>query len=72
VFVAYHSCYLCTIVGLPEFKRQWDALGENEVMKKYSLGLDNLQGAVDAVQGLLGMTTCEGSGMFVHISISCC
>lgn len=31
-------------------------------MKKYSLGLDNLQAAVEAVQSLLGMTTCEGSG----------
>ena len=35
---------------------------QSQVGKKYSLGLDNLQGAVDAVCGLLGMTPCEGSG----------
>ena len=49
--------------GLLEFKRQWEELGEQqEIVKKYSLGLDNLQSAVSAVLDLLGMQACEGSG----------
>lgn len=40
------------------------ALGNtNEVVKKYSLGLDGLQAAVDAVLDLLGMGACEGSNV---------
>ena len=50
-------------VGLVEFKRQWEELGEGvEIIKKYSLGLDNLQSAVTAVLDLLGMQACENSG----------
>jgi len=49
-------------MGLIEFKRQWEALGEaHEQVKKYSLGLDSLQAAVDAVIGLLGLSACEDS-----------
>jgi coatomer protein complex subunit gamma len=51
-------------IGLIEFKRQWEQLTETkEVSKKYSLGLDTLQAAVDAVVDLLGMTPCEGTGV---------
>lgn len=51
-------------VGLVEFKRRWETEGNsNEQVKKYSLGMDNLQGAVDAVLDLLGMTACENSGV---------
>ena len=51
-------------MGLVEFKRQWEELGEGvEVIKKYSLGLDNLQSAVTAVLDLLGMQACENSGV---------
>lgn len=50
-------------IGLIEFKKQWEALGQTvEVVKKYSLGLNSIQEAVDAVCGLLGMTACENSG----------
>jgi coatomer protein complex subunit gamma len=50
-------------VGLVEFRRQWETLGESaESVKKYSLGLETLQAAVDAVVELLGMTACEKSG----------
>jgi coatomer protein complex subunit gamma len=50
-------------LGLVEFRRRWETIGEgSEAIKKYSLGLDNLQAAVDAVKNLLGMTMCEGSG----------
>jgi len=50
-------------MGLVEFKRQWESFGgDAEQVKKYSLGLDNLQAAVDAVIGLLGMVACEDSG----------
>ena len=51
-------------MGLVEFKRQWEELGEVvEIIKKYSLGLDNLQSAVSAVLDLLGMQACESSGV---------
>lgn len=51
-------------VGLPEFKRQWETLGDaNEVLKKFSLGLDSLQAAVTAVITLLGMAPCENGGV---------
>jgi len=50
-------------IGLVEFKRQWESLGDGaEAVKKYSLGLETLQAAVDAVVELLGMTACEKSG----------
>jgi coatomer subunit gamma len=49
-------------MGLLEFKKQWEALAGTEQIKKYSLGLDDLQGAVDAVIDLLGMQPCENSG----------
>jgi len=53
-----------TTIGLVEFRRQWESLGnDNEVVKKFSLGLDNLQAAVDAVIGLVGMGACEGSNV---------
>lgn len=49
-------------IGLVEFKKQWEEQGEgNEVVKKYSLGLDSLQAAVNAVTELLGMQPCENS-----------
>jgi len=49
-------------IGLPEFKRQWETMDASlEGIKKYSLGLDSVQGAVDAVMDLLGMTACENS-----------
>jgi coatomer protein complex subunit gamma len=51
-------------IGLVEFRRQWESLGDSvEVVKKYSLGLDSLQSAVDAVVELLGMQACEGSNI---------
>ena len=51
-------------IALVEFKRQWEELGETvELVKKYSLGLDNLQAAVTAVLELLGMQACESSGV---------
>jgi coatomer protein complex subunit gamma len=50
-------------IGLVEFRRQWESLGEGkEAVKKYSLGLDTLQGAVDAVVDLLGLRPRENSG----------
>jgi len=50
-------------VGLLEFKRQWESLGDSaERVKKFSLGLDNLQAAVDAITDLLGMQAVEDSG----------
>jgi len=50
-------------IGLVEFRRQWETLGDGtEAVKKYSLGLETLQAAVDAVVELLGMTACERSG----------
>jgi coatomer subunit gamma len=49
-------------IGLLEFRRQWESLGETvEVLKKYSLNADSLQGAVNAVVELLGMQPCENS-----------
>jgi len=49
-------------LGLVEFRRQWESMGDSaEVVKKYSLGLDSLQGAVNAVMDLLGMTPVENS-----------
>jgi len=47
--------------GLPEFRRRWESMDGKEIVKKYSLGLDNLQGAVDAVLELLGMSAVENS-----------
>jgi hypothetical protein len=42
----------------------WEGLGEGqEVVKKYSLGLESLQAAVNAVAELLGMQTSENSGV---------
>ena len=50
-------------LGLVEFKRRWETEGNtNEQVKKYSLGMDNLQAAVDVVLELLGMAPCENSG----------
>jgi len=50
-------------IGLVEFRRQWETLGDTaEAVKKYSLGLETLQAAVDAVVDLMGMTACEKSG----------
>lgn len=42
-----------------DFKRQWESLGSAQAVKKFSLGLDDLQTAVDAVIELLGMGACE-------------
>lgn len=59
-------------IGLVEFREQWDGIKANnsddpdityEVVKKYTLGLDNLQAAVDAVVELTGMAACESSGI---------
>mmetsp|Transcript_16899 Transcript_16899/g.33010 ORF Transcript_16899/g.33010 Transcript_16899/m.33010 type:complete len:887 (-) Transcript_16899:180-2840(-) len=51
-------------LGLVEFRKTWEALGtDSEVVKKYSLGLDSLQAAVDAVCDLLGLAPCESSGI---------
>ena len=37
-------------IGLVEFKQQWESLGEGaEVMKKYSLGLESLQGLINGI-----------------------
>jgi coatomer protein complex subunit gamma len=50
-------------LGLVAFRSQWESLGNsNEMVKKYSLGLDSLQAAVDAVIELLAMSPCEASG----------
>jgi len=51
-------------IGLVHFRSQWEGLTEsNEIVKKYSLGLDSLQAAVNAVIELLGMQPCENSGI---------
>jgi len=58
-------------IGLLEFRQQWEGIKANnddsekayEVVKKYTLGLDNLQAAVDAVLELTGMAACENSGI---------
>jgi len=51
-----------TLINLVSFRRQWDTLGEgSEVVKKYSLGLDNLQAGVKAVVDLLGMSPVDNS-----------
>jgi len=53
-------------IGLVEFKRQWETLGNaNEVVKKFNLGPDctTLQAAVDSVIESLGMGACEGSNV---------
>jgi len=43
-------------MGLVDFKRQWESLGEgSEIIKKYNLNLDSVQAAVDAITELLGM-----------------
>lgn len=48
--------------GLPEFKQCWEKLGNNgEVVKRYALGLNSLQEAVDAVCTLIGMRACENT-----------
>ena len=49
-------------IGFLEFKRQWEKTGGDlEAVKKYSLGVDSLQGGVEAVMRLLGMSACEAS-----------
>lgn len=49
-------------IGLVEFKTQWEQLGEAaEKVKKYQLGLSDLQEAVNAVVDLLGLRACENS-----------
>jgi len=48
-----------TTVRTMDFKRQWESLGSAQAVKKFSLGLDDLQGAVDAVVDHLGMGACE-------------
>lgn len=51
-------------VGLVQFRSAWEGLGDGqEVVKKYSLGLDSLQAAVNAVTDLLGMQASEQSGV---------
>lgn len=51
-------------LGLVEFKRQWESLGNaNEVVKKFNLGATTLQAAVDRVIENLGMGACEGSNV---------
>jgi len=53
-------------IGLLEFKRQWETLGNaNEIIKKFNLGADctTLQAAVDSVIESLGMGACEGSNV---------
>mmetsp|Transcript_10886 Transcript_10886/g.16232 ORF Transcript_10886/g.16232 Transcript_10886/m.16232 type:complete len:880 (+) Transcript_10886:60-2699(+) len=48
-----------TTVRTMEFKNQWEALGKAQAVKKFSLGIDDLQNAVDAVIEILGMGACE-------------
>jgi len=51
-------------IGLVQFRSMWESMGEaSEVVKKYSLGLDSLQAAVNAVIELLGMQASEQSGV---------
>eukprot|EP00808_Paulinella_micropora_P019525 g48229.t1 len=49
-------------LSLVEFRKEWENKDLVERVKKYSLGLDSLQGAVDAVVELLGLSPIEGSG----------
>jgi hypothetical protein len=50
-------------IGLVQFRSLWESLGDSsEVVKKYSLGLESLQAAVNAVTDLLGMQSSESSG----------
>lgn len=54
--------YAAAGLGLVEFRSRWESLGEAaEATKRYSLGIDDLQQAVDAVVDLLGLKPCEGS-----------
>lgn len=47
-------------IGLVEFRRQWEALGNaGEAVKKYRLGLPSLQQAVTAILSVLGLAACE-------------
>uniref|UniRef100_A0A6V3PUR7 Coatomer subunit gamma n=1 Tax=Lotharella globosa TaxID=91324 RepID=A0A6V3PUR7_9EUKA len=48
-----------TTIRTMDFKKQWDSLSNVQAGKKFSLGLDDLQSAVDAVIDLLGMGACE-------------
>mmetsp|Transcript_5336 Transcript_5336/g.12997 ORF Transcript_5336/g.12997 Transcript_5336/m.12997 type:complete len:890 (-) Transcript_5336:181-2850(-) len=48
-----------TTVRTMDFKRQWESLGSDQSVKKFSLGDLDLQDAVDAVVDLLGMGACE-------------
>jgi len=51
-------------VSLAEFKRAWEAAGDSEeVVKKYSLGVDTLSAAVNAVIDLLAMSPVENSNI---------
>mmetsp|Transcript_2420 Transcript_2420/g.3318 ORF Transcript_2420/g.3318 Transcript_2420/m.3318 type:complete len:903 (-) Transcript_2420:132-2840(-) len=43
-----------------DFKKKWDEVGDaTQAIKKFSLGLEDLQNAVDAVIDLLGMGPCD-------------
>lgn len=53
-----------TSIGLVEFRRQWETFGDNnEVVKKFNLGVGGLQAAVDTLLDLLGLGACEGSNI---------
>jgi len=69
VLIDVYLLFFCSLgrlsenVGLVQFRSMWESLGEGtEVAKKYSLGLESLQAAVDAVTELLGMQPSENSG----------
>lgn len=49
-------------MGLVEFKSAWEQLGDScEEVKKFSLGMNDLQGAINAVLDRLGLQACENS-----------
>jgi len=50
-------------VTVPDFRKSWENLGnDNEVLEKYALSFKSLEEAVSAVNNLLGMQPCDGTG----------
>jgi coatomer protein complex subunit gamma len=50
-------------VSVPDFRKSWETLGsDNEVLEKFALQFQNLEDAVNAVVGFLGMHPCDGTG----------
>eukprot|EP00457_Paulinella_chromatophora_P008816 gb/GEZN01008863.1/.p1 GENE.gb/GEZN01008863.1/~~gb/GEZN01008863.1/.p1 ORF type:complete len:130 (+),score=11.89 gb/GEZN01008863.1/:62-451(+) len=50
-------------LSLVNFRNNWLAKGYTEIVRKYSISIDSLQGAVDAIIELLGLYPIEESGI---------